>query len=67
MPSFTIEDMSCGRCVSAIEAAVKEVDRAATVTANLETKRVDVASSADAATIKAALEAIGYDARPVAG
>ena len=60
---FKVDDMSCDHCVATIERAVKALDPGAVVTSDLETKTVDVASSADPSAVQAALEEAGYEAR----
>ena len=62
---FKVDDMSCDHCVATIERAVKALDPGAVVTSDLETKTVDVASSADPSAVQAALEEAGYEARRI--
>lgn len=57
---LTIPDMACGNCATAIQQAVLQVDATATVTANLETKAVEISTQAEAAAIEAAIQAAGY-------
>ena len=64
MLRLKVPDMSCGHCVGAIEQAVRRVDPAATVTADLPAGTVAVATVAEAAAIIAALAGAGYPARP---
>ena len=63
MPLFKVDDMSCSHCVATIEKTVSALDPGAVVTSDLQTKIVDVTSSADPAAIQAALGDAGYDAR----
>lgn len=61
MITFEVQDMSCNHCVGAITRAIQAVDAEAKVTADLTTHRVRVDStSADAATLAAAIEEAGY-------
>ena len=64
MTSFNVFDMSCGHCAGTVEKAVKSVDSAARVKVDLETKRVDIESSAAPATIMAAIREAGYTPQP---
>lgn len=61
MLSLNVPKMSCGGCAANIERAVKSVDQAATVKADIAARRVDVDTSADAARIAEAIKAAGYD------
>jgi copper chaperone len=60
MPSFLVSDMTCSGCVKAITGAVHDLDAAATVDANLETKLVEVASSATADALAEAMRDAGF-------
>ncbi len=58
---FNVNDMTCGHCVGAVTKALKAVDPAATVSVNLETKRVQIDSTgSDAQELKAAIAEAGY-------
>ena len=46
MIAFEVNDMTCGRCVSAIAQAVRRVDDAAEVSVDLGTRRVEIRTSA---------------------
>ena len=59
---LNIEDMSCGGCVANITEAVKQLDAEATVTADLETRNIDVSTNASEAEVRDALAAAGYPA-----
>ena len=59
---FTIPDMDCGACVRAITEAVYRQDAAATVQADLATKRVQVSGEGDFA---AAIEHAGFTVNAV--
>ncbi|OYY04903.1 MAG: hypothetical protein B7Y73_03040 [Acidocella sp. 35-58-6] len=63
---FDIPDMDCEGCVASIKRAVSKLDPAATVDANLTTKRVVVSSAVATPDIKAAIEGAGYDVTTVA-
>ncbi len=58
--TFTVEDMSCDHCVSAIEHAVQACDPAAQVMVDLIGKRVQVDSTEPAEAFAAAIRAAGY-------
>jgi copper chaperone len=60
MPSFLVSDMTCSGCVKAITGAVHDLDAAATVDVNLETKLVEVASSATADALAEAMRDAGF-------
>lgn len=61
MNSFSVNDMTCGHCVSAITKAVKAVDPGAQVRIDLATQRVDIEpTEADAAELGDALREAGY-------
>jgi copper chaperone len=45
---LTIKDMTCGHCAGVVTKAVKEVDTAAHVTVDLETRIVRIESSREA-------------------
>jgi len=67
MIAFEVNDMTCGRCVSAITRAVQAVDREATVQVDLATHRVEIATrAAGAAALSAAIEQAGYTPVPLA-
>lgn len=63
MLRYQVDDLSCGHCVQAVTQAVKAVDPAATVAIDLATKRVDVATTADAGAVAAAIREAGYTPR----
>jgi copper chaperone len=60
MIEFQVPAISCGHCVRAVNEAVKEVDPQAKVDVNVETKKVNVHSSADRAKLVHALTEAGY-------
>ena len=63
---FSVPDMSCGHCVSAITQAVQQVAPGARVTVDLATHRVTVDNAVAADAVRAAIVQAGYEARPVA-
>lgn len=62
---LNVPDMSCGHCVKTIEAAVRGLDAAASVRADLAAKTVAVDSSIAARDVSQALDAAGYPNTPV--
>lgn len=59
-------DISCGHCVATVENAVSKIDGVRSVSANADSKDVNVtydASQTDVSAITAALEKAGYPAR----
>ncbi len=69
VPATTVElsigGMSCASCVSRVEAALRKVDGVQEVSVNLATERAHIRGVADTAALAAAVEAAGYDVRPV--
>ena len=57
---FNVPDMTCGHCVSTVTKAVKALDAAAEVKADLAAKTVSVETSAPAAAVSKALDDAGY-------
>jgi copper chaperone len=57
--------MTCGHCVATVTKAVKSLDAAARVQAELASKTVAVETSAPAPAVAKALENAGYAAQPV--
>ena len=60
MPEFRVTDMTCDACVRALTAAVRSVDAAASLTADLTTKHVAVASAKPAAALAGAMREAGF-------
>ncbi|TFW27943.1 heavy metal translocating P-type ATPase [Massilia horti] len=60
MYELTVEGMSCGHCVGRVTKSVQDVDREASVTVDLPTKKVRIDSSADLDRIVAAIDGAGY-------
>lgn len=59
---LNIEDMSCGGCVSTITETIKSLDAQASVAADLQSRTVEVATSASEAQVREALANAGYPA-----
>ena len=66
MINFQVSDMTCGHCVGRVTQAVKDVDSAAKVEVNLESKRVAIESAHAAGEFSAAIVEAGYTPEPVA-
>jgi copper chaperone len=54
--------MTCGHCKAAVEKAVASIDAGAKVAVDLDTRTVEIDSSADLVAILAALKEEGYEA-----
>ena len=65
MIELTIDDMTCGGCVASITRVVKGLDPEATVSADVDSKRVRIESLIDTDAVVAAITQAGY--HPVAG
>ena len=63
MYQFSVYDMTCGHCVTAVTRAVKAVDQAAQVDVALGDKRVAVRSTASQEAIAEAIREAGYTPR----
>jgi copper chaperone len=61
MVKLKVPDMGCDHCVRTIEKAVKGVDPAAAVTADLAASLVTVETTAESGKISDAIRAAGYD------
>lgn len=62
--TLTVQGMSCGHCVKAVEGSVGELNGVDTVKVNLEAGQVDVAfdsSKVTVDTIKETIDDQGYD------
>ena len=57
---FNVPDMTCGHCVATVTKAVKALDPAAEVKADLAGKTVTVQSAVPAAVVAKALDGAGY-------
>ncbi|MCX7960333.1 MAG: heavy-metal-associated domain-containing protein [Burkholderiales bacterium] len=64
MIEFSVPDMTCGHCASAITQAVKALDPTAKVEISLEAHRVRVETKAAAEALERAIREAGYS--PVA-
>ena len=62
---FRIETMECGGCVRGVTRAIQTVDPEARVTADPESRMVEIGSDRAAADFAEALEAAGFPAVPV--
>lgn len=60
MISLTINDMTCGGCVASITRVIKALDPTATVDANVEARRVNIASPLASDIVVAAITQAGY-------
>jgi copper chaperone CopZ len=60
MYQFSVEDMTCGHCVSRVTKAVKAVDSQAEIDISLRDKRVSVRTSAAQDAIAEAIQEAGY-------
>lgn len=60
MYELTVENMTCGHCVSAVTEAVHTIDPAAFVEVDLKGKHVKVNSASALELIKAAIVDAGY-------
>jgi len=60
MYELTVENMTCGHCISAVTEAVHTVDPAAFVEVDLKGRHVKVNSTAALDLIKAAIADAGY-------
>ena len=61
MPTFEVNDMTCGHCVNAITKAVRSVDGEARVLVDLPTHRVQIETTeSDASEFSHAIKGAGY-------
>lgn len=60
MLEIHVPDMTCGHCSNAITRALKAMDANVQVEVDLKTKLVSVGTSADAASVRAAITNAGY-------
>ena len=67
MALFHVPDMTCGGCVSAITAAVRQADPTATVLADLDSHELRVTAALADAAAQAAIEDAGFTPSPRAG
>ena len=59
--TYSVPEISCGHCKSAIEGEVGALDDVTTVSVDIDAKTVTVEGPASDATIHAAIEEAGYD------
>jgi len=62
---LNVPEMSCGHCVATIEAAVRSVDAAAKVQADLPSRTVRVDTAAEDRAVREALAAAGYETETI--
>jgi Au+-exporting ATPase len=60
---LSIEGMTCASCVGSVERALKTVPGVSEATVNLATERATIKGTADAASLIAAVENAGYEAK----
>ena len=60
MPTFSIPDMSCGHCKSAIQKAISTVDYSAVIDFDMKARKVEVTSKLAAPDLSKLLEKEGY-------
>ncbi|MBB6446937.1 copper chaperone CopZ [Bacillus benzoevorans] len=64
--TLTVEGMSCGHCVKAVESSVGGLNGVSSVKVDLENKKVDIEFNQEAVTLEAIKETIddqGYDVK----
>jgi copper chaperone len=62
---FSVTNMTCGGCVRSITKAIQMADPRASVSADLQTRRVAVETSLRTDEVKAVLARAGYEAQPL--
>lgn len=67
MLEFEVTDMTCGHCVASITKALTALAPDVSVQTDLETHRVTVSGAVDQDAVVAALDDIGFTARPMQG
>ena len=58
--TITVPDMACGACADTITRAVKEIDPAASINTNLDSKAVNISSDVHQETLTQAIKKAGY-------
>lgn len=64
---LTIANMNCSGCLRGVTAAIRSVDPAAEVEADLPARRIALRSDGPLPALLAALAAAGFEARPLDG
>ena len=59
--TYSVPEISCGHCKTAIEGEVSEVSGVSSVTVDIDARTVTVAGDATDAAIHAAIEEAGYE------
>ena len=62
MTRFHIADMSCGHCKATVERTVTAIDEDAELDFDMETREVEIDTTASVAALQEALKAAGYPA-----
>ena len=60
MPTFQVNDMTCGHCVATVTRAIEGLDATAQVTIDLAAHRVQVESTRPAEQVEAAIRDAGF-------
>ena len=60
---FSVPEMSCGHCKSAIETAVKTVDPVAKIDFDMENRIVEIESGVDDVSLQSAISTAGYESQ----
>lgn len=58
---FSVPEMSCGHCRSAIETAVKAVDPVAKIEFDMDAREVNIDSGLDLSSLQSAITTAGYE------
>ena len=58
--TFTVTDLACNACVEKVTQAIHSIDAQAKITANSETKLVQIDSELSIATLQSAITEAGY-------
>ncbi len=64
MTKFSVPEMSCGHCTSAIEKEITGSDPAAKISFNLDNRTIAVNSTLDSDALLAVIKEAGYEATP---
>lgn len=62
MTKFSVPEMSCGHCTSAIEKEISGKDTAAKISFDLDNRTVEVTSTLDTTALLAVIKEAGYEA-----